>query len=689
MRDIILKNAYYTYAMSVTGEGHLQHEYFLPSGSDLHKSRTLKNIYPYEVVLSFAESKPIGWRFGDEQLNNEASHNLIFRDVRREGDSTVVTLYQDNLECIVELVYVVHADSPAIQRYTRIKNCGDKALELQHISSFTLSGFPYNGKSGELFLHSYASAWALEGEEHVNAFTDLGLLAPGCRSGWSFQNLSVFSTQKKFPYFVVEERESKLFWGVQLECGSQWHAAIAGGDIANPDWFLFQGGLPNFSGGLWSKTLKPGEIFETPRASLTVAKGRIDSVYNQMHVHQRKYFVVHPKEDKCLNVIFNDWQAMRGNVSESIIRANLDVIEKLGADIYVTDSGWYHGDGQDWSEYVGCWTPNVDRFPNGLKPVVDDIRRHNMIAGIWCEIEMVGPHSEHYDDLQMLLCYHNKPITQWHRRFLDFRKEKARIFASRTIQKIYEEGFRYLKIDYNADCSPACDGEDSPIENLRQARLAYGMWLQDILSKYPDLILEHCASGGMKLDYDNLTRGSLASITDQWNNLHTGSIFANVSKLVDPTQCENWSTLKPEMSAHTIEFTLINSMIGRLCISGKLDEFTEEQRLLVKNAISFYKRYRYLIEESQQFLHSPSTAVQTKDSLKAIEYLNDNISMLWISAHDFEGTFTCSPVLGSYTVEDAYPSQDGLVIKDKELMVTLSEEETFGCILILKKNEEA
>lgn len=646
----------------------------------------MKRIYPYELALSFAESEHRGWRFGDAMLWDEGSHDLIFQNCTTQDGLTVITLKHSRLAVEVQLCYLCRNDSPALQRYTRIINNEANPLTLQHVSSFMLNGFPYFSTSDDLYLHSYTSGWSIEGDQHTDSFGQLGLLAPGCRSAWSFNNNSAFSTKEKFPYFVIEERSSNLFWGVQIESGSQWRAELGGGDVANPHWFYLQGGLLNFTGSQWEKTLHPGDIFETPTASLTVADGSIDNIYNHMHTHQRKHFITQPENDRNLPIIFNDWQAMRGNTSQERIHNQLDSLRELGVEIYITDSGWYTDEGQDWSEYVGCWRSSPMRFPNGLRAVSLDISQHGMIPGIWCEVEMAGPHSPHYNDPKMMLTCHGHFITQGPRRFLDFRKDAVQEYAAGVIDYLYSSGFRYLKIDYNADCTPGCDGSEASIaENLRQARLAYARWLTDILKKHPDLILEHCASGGMKLDYDNLTRGSLASITDQWDKRHTGSVLFNVSRLVHPMQRQNWSTLKADMDQNTMEFTLTNSMMGRMCISGIVSEFSDAQRKVVKQAISFYKRNRELIKNPEIYYHTEPRNILDRDNLKIMEYVSGDMSMVYISSHNSSGTYTFTPRLDKFKIIDQYPSTANITANGNAICAEIPENQLFGRILVLKK----
>lgn len=691
MQTIKLENKFYQYSLTVSEGGHLHHNYFLPAGFEQTPAdRELKRIYPYEVALATADSQCLGWRFADGVLWNEANHDLVFRSVTQKGELTVITLFQEALQLEVELCYLCREDSPALQRWTRVINRSEAPCDLYHVSSFLLSGFPYFGSAEDLYLHSYASGWSIEGDERIDRFDHLGILAPGCRSVWSINNNSAYSTHREFPYFVVEERSSNLFWGIQLECGGQWRAELGGGDVANPNWLYLQGGLPNFWGSQWFKTLQPGEMLETPKASMTVAQGRIEQIYDQMHTHQLRHLIRQPEADRTLPVIFNDWQAMRGDTSEQRIGAQLDKLQQLGIEIYVTDAGWFTDPGENWSDMVGRWKSSDIRFPNGLSSISRQIREHGMIPGIWCEIEMAGPHSPYYNDPDMVLQCRGRFITQGPRRFLDFRNEKVRSYASDVFRMLYDNGFRYIKIDYNADCAPGCDGsEESPAENLRQVRKCYAQWLETILEAYPDLIIEHCASGGLKLDYDNLTRGSLASITDQWNYRLTSPILFNVSKLVHPVQCQVWSTLKPDMDLTTMAFTLTNSMSGRMCISGVVSEFEEDKQALIRQAVSFYQRHRNILCAPRIRYHSQPEKIMDPHPFHAMELLSQDgkTSMVWLSGSSFSGSFSFAPELQDFRIADAFPSTEGITEENGQICAESRQEQLFGRILILERSK--
>lgn len=686
MREIVIGNSYYDYAMYVDENGHLCHWYFLPKGVERKPEKRCVNVmYPYEVTLAVDFEGRLDPNVGNRQLRYSTSHDLIFEEYLKKGSQHIIRLSNGEKNAEVELVFEVYQSSPAIHRYTRVRNCGTKEIVLNHVSSYILGNFPYFGENEDLTLHTYSSAWAFEGEERIATFQELDL-CEGSRTGYTIENNSAYATIRHFPCFIIEEKKAALFWGAQIENNGQWRMEVGTGDVENPKWFYMQGGMLDFANSQWYKKLRAGEVYETPKASLTVATDSIDTIYNHFHMHQKKILMKQSETDKELPTVFNDWQALAGDTSEERIVAQLDRLKEIGIEVYVTDAGWFTDPGQDWYEYVGCWDYSRIRFPNGLAPVSKAIVDRGMIPGIWCEIEMAGPYSPIYNEEDMFLKVYGRCITQGGRRFLDFSKEKVRDYATGVFTSLYNDGFRYIKVDYNADCAPGCDGDDSLAENLNQKRLAYGTWVTQIQKKYPDLIIEHCSSGGLKLDYFNLARASVASITDQESHLYTGAILYNVSKHVHPVQCGNWSRIASNFDRKTAEFTLTNSMMGRMCISGVVSECSAEVNEAMKEAVSFYKKYRFIIQEPVIHYHTPSKYITDKDNLKIMEYdtTNGKYALVYISTHNCAGNYSFVPYITDAEIVDCYPNLEGIRTTDSKIDICIPANELFGKILVLR-----
>ena len=59
-----------------------------------------------------------------------------------------------------------------------------------------------------------------------------------------------------------------------------------------------------------------------------------------------------------------------------------------------------------------------------------------------------------------------------------------------------------FKIDYNINAGIGTEyHSDSPGDGLLEHNRAYLRWLDGIFTDYPDLVIENCSSGGMRMDY--------------------------------------------------------------------------------------------------------------------------------------------------------------------------------------------
>ena len=67
----------------------------------------------------------------------------------------------------------------------------------------------------------------------------------------------------------------------------------------------------------------------------------------------------------------------------------------IGVERFVMDDGWF-GQRKDDHAGLGDWYVNKEKFPNGLKPLIDKVHSLGMDFGLWVEPEMVNPDSDLY-----------------------------------------------------------------------------------------------------------------------------------------------------------------------------------------------------------------------------------------------------------------------------------------------------
>ena len=83
------------------------------------------------------------------------------------------------------------------------------------------------------------------------------------------------------------------------------------------------------------------------------------------------------------------------SVSEAGQMALAEKAAALGVDRFVMDDGWF-GQRKDDHAGLGDWYVNKEKFPHGLKPLIDKVHALGMDFGLWVEPEMVNPNSDLY-----------------------------------------------------------------------------------------------------------------------------------------------------------------------------------------------------------------------------------------------------------------------------------------------------
>lgn len=155
-------------------------------------------------------------------------------------------------------------------------------------------------------------------------------------------------------------------------------------------------------------------------------------------------------------------------------------------------------------------------------------------------------------------------------------------------------------MDYNINAGLGTEHEaDSAGDGLLGHNRAYLTWLDAVFARYPDLIIENCGSGGMRLDYALLSRHSIQSLTDQDDYRKNAVIAASGPTAVTPEQCGIWSYPQAAADREAVIFNMVNTLLMRIHQSGNLAELGSAEQDLVREAITLYKSIRQHIPQGQ------------------------------------------------------------------------------------------
>jgi alpha-galactosidase len=540
------------------------------------------------VELDIAGEGRTGNSAGVQHRPYAASLALRYATHQEEANALLVVQRDEERGLEVRTTLRQYAGLPVLRVVNEVVNAGDEPVVLAYVSSLYLCGF--GRRLADLRLHEARNAWCAELRWRQFTAEEAGLVDIGhsdstSKARHAVTALGSWSTGDFLPMGGIENTADGMCWVWQVEHDGGWHWEV--GDHGNDLYLLASG--PTDQEHHWREQLPPGGRFTTVPVAIAVTAGGLADGLRALTAYRRA--IRRPSADnERLPVIFNDYMnCLMGDPTEEKLAPLVSAAARAGAEYFVIDAGWYADDG-GWWDTVGEWEPSAVRFPHGLGATVDRIREAGMVPGLWLEPEVVGVRSPVVEKLPDDAFFtDNGRRRQENGRFhLDYRSAEVRRRMDAVVDRLVGEyGVGYFKLDYNIDVSPA--------PGLLGHNRAYLSWLDGVLDRHPGLVLENCSSGGMRMDYALLSRLSLQSTSDQQNHLLYAAIAAAAPSAVTPEQGAVWAYPQPEHSPEEASLCLVNAMLGRVHLSGRIDLMSGEQLDRVSTAIDVYKRNRALL----------------------------------------------------------------------------------------------
>lgn len=500
-------------------------------------------------------------------------------------------------------------DGLSVARFVNtVTNRGAEEQTLEYISSFSYLGLEKEGLASpdrKMRLHIPHNGWQKEALWQTYTFEDLGLPQnqPHVTNRTSrtieVTNTGNWSTKDYLPMAFVENNDADTGLFFQIEQNGSWHWEIG---MQLNHFFLNVSG-PTEIQSHWSKNLKPGDAFTSVPVCAGVSSADFSEAMDELTRYRRRIRRKNADDEK-LPVIFNDYMnCLFGDPTTEKEMPLIEAAAKAGCEYYVIDAGWY-ADGA-WWDGVGEWQESRKRFPNGIREVTDAIRAHGMIPGVWLELEVMGIHCDLAKKVpdDWFFLRHGKRVHDRSRYQLDFRNPEVIRHVTEVVDRVVNDyGVGYIKMDYNIEPGIGTERDaDSCGDGLLQHERAYLAWLDGIFAKYPDLVIENCSSGGLRMDYAMLSRYSIQSTSDQEDYVSYSTIAANVPSGCTSEQAAVWSYPLRNGTPEETVFNMVNAMLARIHQSGHLAAISQERFDLVAEGIAVYKKIRKIIPKSVPF----------------------------------------------------------------------------------------
>lgn len=582
---------------------------------------------------------------GCSMRNSESVRKLKFSEQTDESigeqlQVNTIMMDEDGHRLIHHLVWL--KNMPYVRISCTFENQSKRDCCLEMFESFSLGGLsPYmqGDGNGTLWLHRVRSVWSQEGRHETIPVEDLQLEPawdPHAVRCERFGQAGSMPVNRFFPFAAIEDRKNHIFWGAQIAHPASWQMEVYRKDNG----LALSGGLADRELGHWMKHVEPGKNFTTPEAIVSTAQTDSFDIFTGRLTTAGlvEGFLKAPESEQDLPIVFNEYCTTWGNPSHENICEIVDAIKGKGYKYFVIDCGWYKENGIPWDIGMGDYEVSSELFPDGMEKTVQVIKDAGMIPGIWFEIENVGSASRAYHLTEHLLHKDNVVLTTYFRRFWDMQDPWVdEYLTDKVIGTLKKYGFGYMKIDYNETIGIGCDGAESPGEALRKNMEATVLFIEKVKEEVPGIVLENCASGGHRLEPKMMSVMSMASFSDAHECEEIPIIAANLHRVIHPTQSQIWAVIRQDDSLKRIAYSISNTFLGRMCISGDVTQLAPEKWNLIEQGISFYGKIKDIIKEGQSYRYGPKIkSARHPEGWQALLRVGKN-KQAYVVIHVFDG----------------------------------------------------
>lgn len=505
-----------------------------------------------------------------------------------EEVSTLEILTEDKVTgAQVTLYYSVFEQYDAITRRATVTNASDYEMDLERVYSLCCE-IPFGSWQ---ICHLYGE-W---GRERTFERSDL---IHGITSVESTQGCS---SHQHNPFVAIVDKNTTedvgAAYGFNLVYSGNF--SIQTEQIVDGDLRLIMGINPHDFG--WK--LEPGDSFETPEAVSVYSAEGLGGMSRTFHKLYRNNLCRGPWKTAKRPLLINNWEGTYFNFDEEKIYNIAKQAGELGVEMLVLDDGWFGARNSDKAG-LGDWFVNEKKLKGGLGKLSERIHDLGMKFGLWFEPEMVNPDSDLYREhpdwcLQVegrALC------TSRNQYVLDMSREDVRDYLFHCMDNILRNAkIEYIKWDFNRYLTEAGSCLLAP-ERQKEIfhRYVLGLYtlLDRLLTAYPDLLLEGCASGGGRFD-----PAMLYYSPQYWTSDDTDAI-ERLDIQYGTSMCYPTSAVSSHVSAcpnHQTGRTTPLQTRGDVALAGsfgyELDvtTMTEEEKTEVRGQIAEYHKYYDLI----------------------------------------------------------------------------------------------
>jgi alpha-galactosidase len=277
-----------------------------------------------------------------------------------EGSGAAVSMISENRKIEVTLKFLMYPNSPAIRKSLVVKNLSEQTVKLESVDveKFEVPG--YYPVTFSWIYHDYGR------RRYIGQY-----------DGGKQDALIIVHDMNREQGIVLGNEATGVMKHTSVFYDSQ---DICVGLTHKNSLFPFR------------KWTEKGESFETPQVFTMVYNHQktTDEVLNiSIPDFVRKYMGIRLSALKEKpTFVYNTWEPFYKNINEKLVMELAKAAADAGMKEFVIDDGW--------QDSYGDWGIDMQKFPNGLKPVFEYIKSLGMKPGLWVSIGSASPESKVY-----------------------------------------------------------------------------------------------------------------------------------------------------------------------------------------------------------------------------------------------------------------------------------------------------
>ena len=360
--------------------------------------------------------------------------------------------------------------------------------------------------------------------------------------------------------------------------------------------------------------LETGEMFQAPEVILSYSSEGMNRLSQNLHHCIRQHICRGKYKEEIRPILINSWEAAYFDFTGDTIYELAKAAKEVNIDMLVMDDGWF-GKRDDDNSGLGDWFVNEKKLGGTLGNLIKRINDLGVKFGIWIEPEMVSEDSDLYrkhPDWALMVPGRN-PVRSRNQLVLDFSRKEVVDEIYDQICKVLDQGnIEYVKWDMNRSLM---DVYSSVTRDQGRVLHDYVLGLYDFLERlvqrYPNLLIEGCSGGGGRFDAGMMYYTPQIWCSDNTDaidrlRIQYGTSFGYPVSVVGShvSAVPNHQTGR-KTPLHTRG---VVAMSGTFGYELNLMKLSEEEKQEIREQIAEYKSYAPIIQNGLYYrLSDPTT----------------------------------------------------------------------------------